>query len=144
MFIHMLFGFILSHYINIPMCVDVYPYFLYLISYMQKFIYICPDIIYICPETLYVCHKKVTTCILHDTPCHLVIIWYLVYFTVGFGHPPQDVDILWIISKSNVFCLLLARRRLCLQCWAFWVWTQNVVNTSASNTDFMLYRLHNN
>ena len=54
-------------------------------------------------------HKKVTTCILHDTPCRLVIIWYLVYFIVGVGHPLQDVDILWIISGLNVFCLLLVR-----------------------------------
>ena len=54
-------------------------------------------------------HKKVTTCMLHDTPCYLVTIWYLVYVTVGFGHPPQDVDILCIISESNVFCLLLVR-----------------------------------
>ena len=38
--------------------------------------------------------------------------------------------------------------RLCLHCWIFWVWTQNVVNTSASNTYFlhltMRYRVHNN
>ena len=103
MLIHTLFGFILSHYINIPMCFDVYPYFLYLIRYMQKFY-----IIYIRPQNLYVWHTKVTTrtCILYDTPCHLVIILYLVYFTVGFGNPPQDVDI-WLISGSSVFCLLL-------------------------------------
>ena len=43
------------------------------------------------------------------TPCHLVILWSLVYGTVGFGHPPQDVDILGIDSGSNVFCLLSVR-----------------------------------
>ena len=120
--------------------------------------------IYICPQTLYMWYKKVTTCILHDTPCHLVKISYLVYCTVISGHPPQDVDILWIISVSNVFCLLLVRPlsmsskyirkwgthewRLCLHCWVIWVWTQNVVNTSASNIDFSYlprrYRVHNN
>ena len=65
--------------------------------------------IYICPQTLYMWHNKVTTCILHDIPYHLVKISYLVYCTVISGHPPQDVDILWIISVSNVFCLLLVR-----------------------------------
>ena len=78
---------------------------------LPVFVYvICKSYIsYICPQTLYVRHKKVTTCILHDTPCHLVIIWYLVYFNVGSGHPPENVEILWIISGWSVCCLLLVR-----------------------------------
>ena len=46
MLIHTLFGFIVSHYINIPMCVDVYP-ILNLIRYMQKFyiIYMPPNLV---------------------------------------------------------------------------------------------------
>ena len=80
------------------------PVIVYSIRYMLKLY-----VIYICPQTLYMWHRKVTTSILHDTPCHLVKSSYLVYCTVISGHPPQDVDILWIISVSNVFCLLLVR-----------------------------------
>ena len=81
------------------------PVFVYLIRLCKSFI----SYIYALKHCTCDIYKKVTTCILHDTPCHLVIISYLVYFTVVSGHPPQDVDIMWIISVSNVFCLLLVR-----------------------------------
>ena len=46
------------------------------------------------PKIVCAWNKKVTILHFYDIPCHLVIIWYLVYFTVCVGHPPLGVDIL--------------------------------------------------
>ena len=103
MLIHTLFGFILSHYINIPMHVDVYPYFSYLVGYIQKLysIYMPSNIV------------RVT----YKGNC-MYIAWHTMSFshTLIFGlfycrvWPPTTGR--WHImnnSDSNVFCLLLVR-----------------------------------
>ena len=100
--VHTLFGFMLSHYINIPMHVDVYPYFLYLVRYIQKLyaIYMPSNIVRVT--------KKVTAYIArHTMSFSHTLIFGLFYCrvwppTTGRWHTMNN-------SGSNVFCFLLVR-----------------------------------
>ena len=92
--------YIVTLYKHTNVCWCLPGFFLYLMCYMQ-------NILIISTETLCVCEiKKANYVAFYELNCYLVIMWYLVYFTLGVGHTPQDFN---IIIKNNVFCLLLVR-----------------------------------